>query len=106
MSVNDKHPADAIAQEYQITHPSAQVNGIIKGAYYGTISDQISVTCRGGDGKVKLRTLLDYKDEVGPRGESARFRDHLRICPHPGLASPTKDNTVALLPMPSRWPSR
>ncbi|RSH92481.1 hypothetical protein EHS25_008897 [Saitozyma podzolica] len=50
-------------EEYQITHPSAQVNGIIKGAYYGTISDQISVTCRGGDGKVKLRTLLDYKDE-------------------------------------------
>jgi hypothetical protein len=76
-------------QEYQITHPSAQVNGIIKGAYYGTISDQISVTCRGGDGKVKLRTLLDYKDEVGPRDESARrrvgeLRIHLQIYQHSG----------------------
>jgi hypothetical protein len=52
-------------QEYQITHPSAQVNGILKGAYYGTISDQISITCTGGESSTtKLRTLLDYKDEV------------------------------------------
>lgn len=62
------------SQEYQITHPQAQVNGILKGAFYGTISDQISITCRGGTdtkGKGKLRALLDYKDEVrhppGPR---------------------------------------
>lgn len=53
-------------QEYQITHPQACVNGILKGAYYGTISDQISVTCSGGaEGKTKLRAILDYKDEVG-----------------------------------------
>nr|XP_019046799.1 hypothetical protein I302_03402 [Kwoniella bestiolae CBS 10118]OCF25729.1 hypothetical protein I302_03402 [Kwoniella bestiolae CBS 10118] len=51
-------------EEYQITHPSASVNGILKGSYYGTISDQISITCRGGeDGKTKLRALIDYKDE-------------------------------------------
>lgn len=44
----------------------AQVNGILKGAFYGTISDQISITCRGGDGKGKgkLRAVIDYKDEV------------------------------------------
>lgn len=52
-------------EEYQITHPAAQVNGILKGSYYGTISDQISITCSGGDAGdgTKLRVLLDYKDE-------------------------------------------
>lgn len=52
-------------QEYTITHPQASVNGILKGAYYGTISDQISVTCKGPEGqKTRLRAVLDYKDEV------------------------------------------
>lgn len=44
------------------------MNGIIKGSYYGTITDQISITCRGGEdgkAKTKLRAVLDYKDEVG-----------------------------------------
>ncbi|WWC86563.1 uncharacterized protein L201_001440 [Kwoniella dendrophila CBS 6074] len=51
-------------EEYQITHPSASVNGILKGSYYGTISDQIQITCRGGaEGKTKLRAIIDYKDE-------------------------------------------
>ncbi|KAK1921849.1 hypothetical protein DB88DRAFT_499401 [Papiliotrema laurentii] len=51
-------------EEYRISHPFAQVNGILKGAYYGTISDQISVTCMGGEpSKTKLRALIDYKDE-------------------------------------------
>lgn len=53
-----------VQQEYQIGLPSAAVNGILKGVYYGTISDQISVTCRGGEGKTKYRALLDYKEEV------------------------------------------
>lgn len=57
------HSADSY-QEYRISHPGAQVNGILKGAYYGTISDQISITCTGGQGDEKLRTLIDYKDEV------------------------------------------
>lgn len=51
-------------QEYRISHPSAQVNGILKGSYYGTISDQISITCHGTEGQTKLRALVDYKDEV------------------------------------------
>jgi hypothetical protein len=37
----------------------------LKGSYYGTISDQISITCSGGESSTtKLRTILDYKDEV------------------------------------------
>ncbi|WVQ81738.1 hypothetical protein IAT38_003863 [Cryptococcus sp. DSM 104549] len=51
-------------EEYQITHPSAAVNGILKGSYYGTISDAVQITARGGEqSKTKLRALLDYKDE-------------------------------------------
>jgi hypothetical protein len=64
-------------EEYQITHPEAQVNGILKGSYYGTMSDQISVTVRGGEGKTRLRVLIDYKDEVSETekaGNLASFR--------------------------------
>ncbi|CAK9786953.1 unnamed protein product [Cutaneotrichosporon oleaginosum] len=50
-------------EEYQITHPDAQVNGILKGAYYGTMSDTISVTCRGGSATTRLRALIEYKEE-------------------------------------------
>ncbi|WVN88574.1 uncharacterized protein L203_103785 [Cryptococcus depauperatus CBS 7841] len=51
-------------EEYQITHPSAAVNGILKGSYYGTISDAVQIICRGGeDSQTKLKALLDYKDE-------------------------------------------
>lgn len=32
-------------------------------SFYGTISDQISVTCRGGDGTEKYRAIIEYKDE-------------------------------------------
>jgi hypothetical protein len=38
----------------------------LRGSYYGTISDQISITCRNATEKssgTRLRTLLDYKDE-------------------------------------------
>ena len=43
----------------------AQVNGILKGVYYGTISDQIAITCHGGaESSTKLRAVIDYKDEV------------------------------------------
>lgn len=51
-------------QEYRISHPFAQVNGILKGTYYGTISDQISITSNGSEGQSKLRAFIDYKDEV------------------------------------------
>lgn len=37
----------------------------MKGSYYGTISDQIAITCTGGESSAtKLRALIDYKDEV------------------------------------------
>lgn len=39
------------------------MNGILKGSYYGTMSDIVSVTVRGGASKTKLRTLIEYKEE-------------------------------------------
>jgi hypothetical protein len=64
------------AQEYRISHPFAQVNGILKGTFYGTISDQISLTSLGKAGETKLRALVDYKDEVR---ESACIVSHALI---------------------------
>lgn len=57
-------PSPGAGEEYQITHPLAQVNGLLKGAYYGTVSDKVYVTCRKeGEGKA-YRTIIEYKDEV------------------------------------------
>ncbi len=57
-------PSPGAGEEYQITHPLAQVNGLLKGSYYGTVSDKVYVTCRAGKGAVKYRTIIEYKDEV------------------------------------------
>lgn len=60
------------------------MNGIIKGSFYGTvsnatypdieprlmpvcvlqISDKVIVTCRGGRPGKKLKTIIEYKDEA------------------------------------------
>ncbi|KAL7415084.1 hypothetical protein BDY24DRAFT_413768 [Mrakia frigida] len=50
-------------EEYQISNPQANVNGLLKGTFYGTISDQVSVTCRGGDSTERYRAITEYKDE-------------------------------------------
>jgi hypothetical protein len=50
-------------EEYQVSNPQANVNGLLKGTFYGTISDQISVTCRGGDATERYRAIIEYKDE-------------------------------------------
>lgn len=56
-------PSPGAGEEYQITHPLAQVNGLLKGSYYGTVSDKVYVTCRKeGEGKA-YRTIIEYKDE-------------------------------------------
>lgn len=56
-------PSPGAGEEYQITHPLAQVNGLLKGTYYGTVSDKVYVTCRGGKDKQHYRTIVEYKDE-------------------------------------------
>ncbi|TFK49294.1 hypothetical protein OE88DRAFT_1809617 [Heliocybe sulcata] len=48
---------------YQVTHPVAQVNGILRGNFYVTVGDSTIITCTGGKGKERLRTVLEYKEE-------------------------------------------
>ncbi|KZT24149.1 hypothetical protein NEOLEDRAFT_1148783 [Neolentinus lepideus HHB14362 ss-1] len=48
---------------YHVTHPVAQVAGILRGNFYVTIGDSTIITCTGGKGKERLRAILEYKEE-------------------------------------------
>ncbi|KAF8520934.1 hypothetical protein BU17DRAFT_75541 [Hysterangium stoloniferum] len=50
-------------ETYRITHPTAQVNGILRGSFYATVSDSTFITVSGSKSGVKYRTVLEYKDE-------------------------------------------
>ncbi|QRV96260.1 oxysterol binding protein [Ceratobasidium sp. AG-Ba] len=49
-------------ETYQITHPSANVNGIFRGQFYATMSDSTVVVCHKA-GKESLRAVIEYKEE-------------------------------------------
>lgn len=54
-------------ERYQITHPVAQVNGVLRGSFYATVHESTIVTCSGGPGVGNgeyLRAILEYKEEV------------------------------------------
>ncbi len=54
-------------ERYQITHPVAHVNGVLRGSFYATVHETTIVTCTGGpgvgDGEM-LRAIVEYKEEV------------------------------------------
>ena len=54
-------------ERYQITHPVAHVNGVLRGSFYATVHESTIVTCAGGpgvgDGEM-LRAIIEYKEEV------------------------------------------
>ena len=52
-------------ERYQITHPVASVNGILRGSFYVTVGETTIITCEGGKPGSKLRTIIEYKEEVG-----------------------------------------
>lgn len=56
----------AEGETYQITHPTASVNGILRGNFYITVGESTIITCTGSkqgkDGQ-QLRTVLEYKEE-------------------------------------------
>ncbi|KAI0694512.1 hypothetical protein BC835DRAFT_1274389 [Cytidiella melzeri] len=56
----------AEGETYQVTHPTASVNGILRGNFYITFSDSTTITCSGSksgkDGQ-QLRTVIEYKEE-------------------------------------------
>ncbi|KAF8605654.1 hypothetical protein BDV93DRAFT_438431 [Ceratobasidium sp. AG-I] len=47
---------------YRITHPAANVNGVLRGQFYATMSDNTVITC-DRPGKDSLRTVIEYKEE-------------------------------------------
>lgn len=60
--------ASVAGEEYQITHPTASINGLLRGSLWVAICDTLFITCRGGPGasgggRKQLRTLVEYKDE-------------------------------------------
>jgi hypothetical protein len=59
----------AEGEEYQITHPTASINGLLRGSLWVAICDTLYVTCRGGkrdgDSGTRLKAIVEYKDEVG-----------------------------------------
>ena len=52
-------------ERYQITHPVASVNGILRGSFYVTVGESTIITCEGGKPGSKFRTIIEYKEEVG-----------------------------------------
>lgn len=61
-------------EQYQITHPIAMVNGMLRGSFYVTVGESTIITCSQSDGKGKgkeqLRTIIEYKEEpwiAGPK---------------------------------------
>ncbi|KAI0062624.1 hypothetical protein BV25DRAFT_1825133 [Artomyces pyxidatus] len=52
-------------EQYQITHPVAHVNGVLRGSFYVTVGECTIVTCAGGKGRGGewLRAIIEYKEE-------------------------------------------
>ncbi|KAK0449686.1 uncharacterized protein EV420DRAFT_1647021 [Desarmillaria tabescens] len=59
-------------ERYQVTHPVASVNGLLRGSFYVTVADTTIITCTGGKHGPKFRAIIEYKEEswLG----KARFR--------------------------------
>ncbi|UZJ56878.1 hypothetical protein CBS101457_006198 [Exobasidium rhododendri] len=57
----------AEGEEYQITHPTASINGLLRGSLWVAICETLFVTCRGGkregDSGARLKAIVEYKDE-------------------------------------------
>ena len=52
-------------ETYQLTHPTATVNGLLRGSFYVTIGESTIITCEkeGGEGQQRYRAVLEYKEE-------------------------------------------
>ncbi|CAE6482154.1 unnamed protein product [Rhizoctonia solani] len=49
-------------EKYRVTHNSANVNGVLRGQFYATMSDSTIVTC-DRPGNDSLRAIIEYKEE-------------------------------------------
>lgn len=60
-------------ERYQITHPVAAVNGILRGSFYVTVGETTIITCEGGKAGSKFRTIIEYKEEVSTNRFKSSF---------------------------------
>ena len=88
-------------ERYQITHPVAHVNGVLRGSFYATVHESTIVTCVGGSGVGNgewLRAIAEYKEEVRafstPRVQK-EITDCRRRSVRAGLASRTTWSRVS-----------
>ncbi|KAJ6469431.1 hypothetical protein C8R45DRAFT_908853 [Mycena sanguinolenta] len=50
-------------EQYNITHPIAFVNGLLRGSFYATISESTIISCTSTAGKQRFRAIIEYKEE-------------------------------------------
>ncbi|KAJ7089220.1 hypothetical protein B0H15DRAFT_780149 [Mycena belliarum] len=48
-------------EHYNITHPIASVNGLLRGSFYVTVAESTIISCTGG--KQRFRAVIEYKEE-------------------------------------------
>lgn len=60
-------------EQYQITHPVASVNGVLRGSMYVTVSESTIITCSSTKEGENLRAIIEYKDEVSSCWYMYRF---------------------------------
>jgi hypothetical protein len=65
INLTAKNGESSSSEQYIITHPTAAVNGLLRGSPYVAIGDSTVVTASGGATGEKLKTILEYKEEVG-----------------------------------------
>ncbi|KAN0065665.1 hypothetical protein ACQY0O_000795 [Thecaphora frezii] len=67
LRLTEKARSAAAGEEYQITHPTALVNGLLRGNLWVAICETVYITCRNGkrdgDDGSRLRAIVEYKDE-------------------------------------------
>ncbi|KAH9822204.1 hypothetical protein DFH28DRAFT_1103683 [Melampsora americana] len=50
-------------EEYEITHPTATITGLLRASPYVVISDYTYITCRGAGSQERFRTMISYTEE-------------------------------------------
>ncbi|KAF7291928.1 hypothetical protein MIND_01218200 [Mycena indigotica] len=48
-------------EQYNINHPIASVNGLLRGSFYVTVADSTIISCVGGN--QRFRAIIEYKEE-------------------------------------------
>ncbi|KAJ7253764.1 hypothetical protein B0H12DRAFT_1116519 [Mycena haematopus] len=50
-------------EQYNISHPIAFVNGLLRGSFYTTIAESTIISCTSTAGQQRFRAIIEYKEE-------------------------------------------